>query len=143
MPQELYALDQVAELLGLHVRTIRGYVREGRLTGVRIGKQYRVGREDLEAFMGRPVTQPDPVRRQRYTEVSSIVQIDAIGRESAERLGKTVLAAVRGERPGDQPLRVDTVYDEERARLKVIVTGGLATTVGLLRLIGAVTEAEA
>jgi hypothetical protein len=31
-------------------------------------------------------------------------------------------------------LRVDTVYDEVRARLKIIITGSLTTTVGLMKL---------
>jgi hypothetical protein len=32
-------------------------------------------------------------------------------------------------------MRVDTLYDEQRGRLKIIVTGSLATTAGLLRMI--------
>ena len=52
MPQDLYSVEQVANLLDLHVRTVRNYVREGRLKAVRIGKQYRIAREDLEAMTG-------------------------------------------------------------------------------------------
>ncbi len=47
MPDELLSVEQVAELLGLHVRTVRNYVRDGRLKAVRIGKQYRITRTDL------------------------------------------------------------------------------------------------
>ena len=54
MYQELYSVEQVAERLGLHVKTVRNYVREGRLKAVRIGKQYRIAREDLAAMTGRP-----------------------------------------------------------------------------------------
>ncbi len=54
MSEELYSVEQVAERLGLHVRTVRSYVREGRLKAVRIGKQYRIGQADLEALTGRP-----------------------------------------------------------------------------------------
>lgn len=64
MPQQYYSVDQVAELLDLHVRTVRGYVRDGRLKATRIGKQYRIAREDLEAFTGRPApsSSPPPAR---------------------------------------------------------------------------------
>jgi len=58
-----YSVDQVASLLGLHVKTVRGYVRDGRLKAVRIGKQYRITREDLEAFAGQPVEPPQQVDR--------------------------------------------------------------------------------
>ena len=42
MDQDLYSVEQVAEQLGLHVKTVRNYVRDGRLKAVRIGKQYRM-----------------------------------------------------------------------------------------------------
>ena len=54
----------------------------GRLKAVRIGKQYRITREDLEAFTGYPVEPParETARRVRHVEVSSVVQVDAISR---------------------------------------------------------------
>jgi excisionase family DNA binding protein len=59
----MYSVEQVAERLGLHVRTVRSYVREGRLKAVRIGKQYRIAGEDLATMTGRPAAsfEPEPV----------------------------------------------------------------------------------
>ncbi|MFF0309830.1 helix-turn-helix domain-containing protein [Streptosporangium sp. NPDC004379] len=133
MSDRFYSVEQVAEHLGLHVRTVRNYVRDGRLTAVRIGKQYRIAHEDLEAFTGRPVPPPprETVRRQRHTDVSSIVEIDAVSRETADRLSTLLMVAATDRRPGDQPLRIETVYDEERARMKIIVLGGLRDTARL------------
>ena len=76
MSQELYSVEQVAERLGLHVKTVRNYVREGRLKAVRIGKQYRIAREDLEAMTGHSEPAHEPVVRNRHVEVSSIVEKD-------------------------------------------------------------------
>jgi excisionase family DNA binding protein len=59
MNEELFSVEQVADRLGLHVRTVRAYVRDGRLKAVRIGKQYRIARADLEALTGGPVP-PSP-----------------------------------------------------------------------------------
>ncbi|MFF3287370.1 helix-turn-helix domain-containing protein [Streptomyces sp. NPDC003023] len=133
--QQFYSVEQVAGLLDLHVRTVRTYVREGRLKATRIGKQYRIAREDLEAFTGGPVA--PPARSVRHAEASTIVQIDAIDREATIRLSNTVMAVVGGRRDGGggDPLRVETVYDEERAALKIIVLGGLDTTADLLKVI--------
>ena len=58
MGNDMYSVEQVAELLGLHVRTVRGYIRDGRLRAVRIGKQYRIARADLDALTGRPAPAP-------------------------------------------------------------------------------------
>ncbi|MFI9404110.1 helix-turn-helix domain-containing protein [Nocardia sp. NPDC052316] len=133
MNDRLYSVEQVAERLGLHVRTIRNYVRDGRLTAVRIGKQYRIAHEDLEAFTGRPVPAPlrETVERQRHAEVSSIVQVDAVDPGMADRLATLLMGAANTRSSGDEPLRIETMYDAERARLKVIVLGGLADTARL------------
>ena len=64
MSQELYSAEQIADLLNLHVRTVRNYVREGRLKAVRIGKQYRIAREDQPAG-GQPDLQRSGGRGQR------------------------------------------------------------------------------
>jgi excisionase family DNA binding protein len=137
--EELYSVEQVAQRLGLHVRTVRTYVREGRLKAVRIGKQYRIAAEDLDALTGRPAT--DPVRTARHIEVSAIVTVDAISRTDADRLSTLLTAAVAGPPTGD-PVRVQTVYEEERGRLKVVVLGDLTAATELLGLVSLVTTDE-
>jgi excisionase family DNA binding protein len=142
MTQELYSVEQVATRLGLHVRTVRNYVRNGRLKAIRIGKQYRIAREHLEALTGRPLaaswTEGETPRR--HVEVSSIVQIEAISVEAASRVTNAMMAATKGRPEADEPLRIDTIYDRERARLKVILTGSIATTASLLKFMAAYLE---
>ena len=139
---ELYSVEQVAERLGLHVKTVRNYVREGRLKAVRIGKQYRIAGEDLAALTGGsvPATPREDVQRTRHVEVSSVVAVDAISRQDADRVMTLVMAAVNGRREDDDPMRVQTVYDEERARLRILLLGGVQTSAELLRLVGALLE---
>src|SRR6202521_607073 len=110
MSDELYSVDQVAERLGLHVRTVRNYVRDGRLKAVRIGKQYRIAREDLEALTGHPAAASGSVSEpsRHHVEVSSIVQIEAIGFDTAGRVTSALMAAAKGRPEADQPLRIDT-----------------------------------
>jgi excisionase family DNA binding protein len=141
---ELYSVEQVAERLGLHVKTVRNYVREGKLKAVRIGKQYRIAGEDLAALTGgtMPVAAREEARRTRHVEVSSVVAIDAISRQDADRVMTFVMAAVNGQREDDEPMRVQTVYDEERARLRVMLLGGAQTSAELLRVLGALLDSR-
>ncbi|MEV7783328.1 helix-turn-helix domain-containing protein [Kitasatospora sp. NPDC088351] len=132
---QYYSVEQVAELLGLHVRTVRGYVRDGRLKATRIGKQYRITRSDLEAFTGTPAPAPEPERR--HAEASTVVRIDGVGVEEAARLSNTVMAAIAGPRAAGGRLFVETVHHEERSALKVIILGGLADTAELLAIVNA------
>lgn len=140
MGTEMYSVEQVAERLGLHVRTVRGYIRSGRLKAVRIGKQYRIARPDLEALTGQPATPPPAA--DRAVEVSSIVQVDGVGRAAADRLSTLVLAAANVGAPDARPLRVQHVYDEERQRMKLIILGGPGDTAELLRMVDAVVNAD-
>ena len=139
---QLYSVEQVAGSLGLHVKTVRGYVRDGRLKAVRIGKQYRIAATDLEEFTGHPVPPPagEAAWRRRHVEASCIVQIDAISPAAMSRLTTTVMAAVGGRSSDEAPLRIETVYDEERASLKIILLGDLDTVADLLKLIDTLAE---
>src|SRR5690606_41503039 len=86
---EHYTVEQAARLLGLHVKTVRGYVRDGRLKAVKIGKQYRIAREDLEAFTGLPLA---PAGAARRAEASVIVEVEGVDRALMDRLSTLVLA---------------------------------------------------
>ncbi|MEI9996328.1 MAG: helix-turn-helix domain-containing protein [Rhizomicrobium sp.] len=140
MAQDLYTVDEVARLLGLHVKTIRNFVRDGRLKAVRIGKSYRIARADLETLTGAALRTPAPVRRHRHVEVGCVVDIDAVDKDTAYRLTTVLTASAQGRPAGDAPLRIDTIYDEERARLKVIVNGSIDSTRVVLASIKALAE---
>jgi excisionase family DNA binding protein len=133
MSEELYSVEQVADRLGLHVKTVRNYVREGRLKAVRIGKQYRIARADLEAMTGRPEPPPEPVRRERHVEVSSIVEIDAVSPETANRLITGLIGAASG-------VRIETIYDATRGRMKIILVGGMEVNAAYFQMINAILE---
>jgi excisionase family DNA binding protein len=135
--RQLYSVEEVAALLGLHVKTVRGYVRDGRLDAVRIGRQYRIGAEALEAFTGQTMAPP---ATSRAVEVSSIVQIDDADRALADRVSTLVMSGLSGTPRDDGRLRVETAYDEGKTRLKIIILGGPESTAELLRLVGALLE---
>lgn len=140
---ELCSVEEVANELGLHVRTIRAYLRNGRLKGVRIGKQYRIRRQDVDALIGRSSSALGAaVSRHRSVDVSAIVQVDAISPDSANRITNMLMAAAKTPREEEHPLRVDTSYDEQLARLKVFVSGSVDTTVGMLRVVNHLARPE-
>jgi excisionase family DNA binding protein len=136
--KEWYALEEVADRLGLHVRTVRNYVRDGRLGAVRIGKQYRVSRADLHALTGGSA-RPDDAGGPRRIEVTSVLDVEGIGGAAGERLA----ALVAGLPKGPLAPHVDVVHEPERDRLKVIVVGSVEASVELLKFVGAIAEEAA
>lgn len=137
--QQYYSVDQVADLLGLHVKTVRAYVREGRLAATRIGKQYRIRRRDLEEFTGGPLAEEEHPAPQEvaHAEASTVVQIDGVDRATVDRL--TTLLTVTGRPEERGRAHVQVVHDPERSRLKVVIVGDLASTAVLLGYIDSLT----
>jgi excisionase family DNA binding protein len=135
-----YSLDQVADRLGLHVRTVRAYVRNGRLKAVRIGKQYRVAQEDLEAITGEADARRRRSARRRRAEVSCVVKMAAVTENMMLRATDHLRTAVKAPRDDDSELRVETIYDRGHAELNVIVIGSLSAAAGVFGLLGAVLD---
>ena len=142
MSQDLFSVMDIATRLNLHVKTVRNYVREGRLKATRIGKQYRVLRADLEAFTGHPVppTPSEIATRNRHVAVSAVVQIDAVSPEVAAQLENSLSAFVRGRTQPAEPLRTDAIYDRTIGHMKIILLGGTKDTGSALNLIAALLE---
>lgn len=52
--EKLYTAEDVAEITGLTLRTIRNYIKSGKLTGRRIGVQWRFTAADIQALFDAP-----------------------------------------------------------------------------------------
>lgn len=139
---DLLSVFDIAKRLNLHVKTVRGYVRDGRLKAVRIGKQYRIRRADLEEFTGLPLplTESERAKRRREVSVSCVVGIDAISPEASTRLESSLEAFAHREGDVAEPLRADTMYDQDIGHLKVTLFGGVNSTAAALKLIAALLE---
>lgn len=52
MNDELLTVNEVAQILKIHPFTIRLWLKQGKLSGVKIGGRWRVRRSALEGFIG-------------------------------------------------------------------------------------------
>ena len=138
---QLYTVERVAELLNLHVKTVRAYVRSGRLKAKRIGKQYRITRADLEEFAGTAaIDVPPPVARERHVIASAVIDADAVSPQAAERISTMVMAGLNAPGGDREAPRVDVIYYPERAKLRVTITASPDTAAGLMRLVKTLLE---
>ena len=143
MTSNLYSAEQVAGMLNLHVKTVRRYVRDGRLKAKRIGKEYRITRADLEAFAGEVRPAEKDVPRTRHVIASSIVDVDAISGNDSDRVTTMIMASLNARRgEGDFP-RVDSIYYPEQGRLRVTITASLVLTCELIQMIDVLLKDQA
>jgi excisionase family DNA binding protein len=139
----LYSVEQVAELLNLHAKTVRRYVRDGRLKAKRIGKEYRIARADLEAFAGAVQPAAKEVPRTRHVIASSIVDVDAISSRDSERVTTFIMASLNSRKGEPDFPRVDTIYYPEQAKLRVTITASPELTCELIRMIDVLLKDQA
>jgi len=144
MAQHLYTVEQAAEILDLHVKTIRRYIHDGRLKAKRIGKEYRITRADLEEFTGgaMPGQAANAVARTRQVIASSIVDVDAISPEESHRITTYVMASLNSRRgEGDFP-HVNSIYYPEMGKLRITVTANPTLTASMLQMINSLLESK-
>lgn len=56
---KLYDLDEVVELLGLNIQTIRIYIKEGKLKASKVGRKYVVTEDAIKEFLKANEVQPN------------------------------------------------------------------------------------
>ena len=127
----LRTVDEAAERLKLHPKTVLRYIREGRLPATRIGKAYRIQRADLDAFAGVPA---QPATAPSDATVTSIVDIPGVEATLAQKWARSVTNALNA-KPQGAPFRADVVYEPERSHLKIIIVGSPGDTANLMGLI--------
>ena len=136
----MYSVDEVAGILGLHVRTVRGYVRDGRLKAVRIGKQYRITEADLQTFTGGALHEPHTVLAPAEVSVTAIVHIAGAGRRLMDRVSTHAVAAA-ATASNDRPrLDIHTIYDESRDDLRVVIFGDADEAAAMVSLINTLAK---
>lgn len=73
--EQLYTSRQAADILQVHVKTVEGWIRAGRLKAVRAGRFWRVRESDLKAFLGEPPTEPpSPAGAQLASEINRVLE---------------------------------------------------------------------
>jgi len=133
--EEVYTVEQFAERLKLHPKTVLRFIRDGRLRAVKVGKSYRILRSDMEAMTGY-------VRGagQTAVRVTSIVDIPDVAPEFAQHLGRALPSLRMGREAPAEPLSLEVAYDPARRHLKVVIVGSPPDTASMLHMVQVLAE---
>lgn len=132
MSGNIVTVEQAAEQLHLHPKTVLRYIRKGRLPATRVGKSYRIARAKLDAFAGVTSDQSEAAVGVRVT---CIVDIPDVSIQAAERLA-TFLQTAAIASPGDTPpLHLQTAFDPLAKSMKVVLIGGPSDVTELLEML--------
>lgn len=130
MLEEFYTVEQAAERLSLHPKTVLRCIHDGRLRGTRIGKAYRIMRSDLDSFAGASAEPTQP-----STKVTSIVEIADLSLAASQRIANLLNAAAMGENVPTGPVHISTAYDPSAESMKIVIIGPPRDTASLIKLV--------
>lgn len=153
MEDKFYTINQVAEILDLHHKTIRNFINAGKLRASKIGKQWRISEEDLNSFMDVNKTHGEEeqmidfstnevqaVTTDRRVRVSTVVDMEAVNKDEYIYISNTLIAIMNGKDEKMQNSTVNMKYYEKECRLKVLLWGGLQFMEEILEVISMLSE---
>ncbi|MBL4934535.1 helix-turn-helix domain-containing protein [Clostridium sp. YIM B02515] len=157
MEGKFYNIDQVAEILGMHHKTIRKFIAEGKLGASKVGKQWRISSQDLNAFMEQKVSADNKqveadeeikisanetnsrVIRPKIN-VSTVIEVNELGKEQYMRISNTLIAVMNSKDPSLGNSTINMKYNEREDRLKIMLWGTMKFTEEMLSIISLLTD---
>lgn len=128
----LYTVESAASALGLHAKTVLRYIREGRLPAQKVGKAYRIGHDELEAFAGMPLRRAFSGPALRTTSITDVAGIDV---KQAQHLATALQTAILSRDHSAEPINLQTAFDPAAGVFKIVGHGSPADIGKLLELI--------
>ncbi len=132
MSEVLVSVEQAAEELRLHPKTVLRYIRDGRLPATRVGKSYRIARARLDAFAGIASGKSESSVSARAT---CIVDIPDIAKDGAERMAMFLQAIAMAGTAETSPLQLQTAFDPPARSMKVVAIGSPSDVGRLLEML--------
>ncbi len=142
MDDSFYSAEQVAEMLGMHIKTIQRYMREGVLSATRIGNRWRVSGHDLSAFTERPGAEKPSASAEAQVKASTVLDIRVDSRDGAIRIVNTLTAVLNGKPPEYGESTLTAQFIEPERTVRVALWGTLRFTQAMLGYVAALTNGE-
>lgn len=154
MEEKFYTIDQVANILEMHHKTIRKFIKDGKLKANKVGKQWRVSQEDLNNFMDVKSENEDKDNNGiefmlnasknlvsiPKVNVSTVVEINGISDNEYSRLSSLLLALTNNPTSISSGSTINLKYTENENRLRVMLWGDIKFIEDMLSSISLLIE---
>lgn len=157
MEEKFYTIDQIAEILGMHHKTIRKFITEGKLRANKVGKQWRISGHDLSLFMEDnnvnirnnkseceniefSNTNLDSNDKTSKINISTVIDINEIDMDEHRRISNTLLALMNSKDSKMSNSTINIKYYENSKNLKIMLWGDIEFTKEMLDFISTITD---
>ncbi len=135
MKAKYYTVEEVAELINSHPKTIQRYIREGRLKAQKIGRRWQISGHDLSVFVegtddsvqaGSSVgVQTIFESATRAVSVSTVIDIPVNDITEAARILNWLTASVHSRERDDSYTTMSSQYIKSERKVRVMLWGNL------------------
>lgn len=158
MENKFYTIDQVAEMLEMHHKTIRKFITEGKLVANKVGKQWRISGHDLSLFLekndekfdAKKINEEQSVSFSTTSEnveiaeskinVSTVVDINEIDMDEYMRISNMLLAVMNCKDSEMKKSTLNMKYNKEEKRLRIMLWGSVKFIENMLSTISILVE---
>ena len=138
MAQNMYSIKQTAQILNLHPKTVRRFIREGKITAVKIGREWRISQENLKEYAHAELALPKEANKTENKDisnsdakapsihVSTVIEMSNTDSEEASRISNSLIALLNNKDPAWGQTRYDFDYQPETQRARFILYGSPA-----------------
>lgn len=158
MENKFYTIDQVAEMLGMHHKTIRKFITEGKLVANKVGKQWRISGHDLSLFLEKndekfdtkKINEEQSVSFSTTSEnveiveskinVSTVVDINEVDMDEYMRISNMLLAVMNCKDSEMKKSTLNMKYNKEEKRLRIMLWGSVKFIENMLSTISILVE---
>lgn len=158
MDEKFYTIEQIAGILGMHHKTIRKFITEGKLRANKVGKQWRISGHDLSIFI-----EDNNISSQNKTEnenenvefsansidsntkaskinISTVIDINEIAMDEHRRISNTLLALMNSKDSKMSNSTINMKYYKNNKNLKIMIWGDIEFTKEMLDFISTITD---
>lgn len=142
--QTYYTVEQAAELLALHPKTIQRYIREGRLQAKKIGKSWRIAEHELRIFAEHTETSGSRATTNHQPEdrvlISSVVDIEIDNFDQGTRIASMLTSAMNGTYSQFGRTAMHVHHLEYENKVRISLWGSISFIQSMLDLISVIME---
>ncbi len=115
-------------MLSLHPKTVRRFIREGKIAGKKIGREWKVTHKDFVTYTHGEFSESEgeprvyETRENRIT-VSAVVELYERESEEASRISNSLIAMLNTKDPSWGNARYDLIYHPEEGKARFILYG--------------------
>ncbi|MCC3868030.1 helix-turn-helix domain-containing protein [Terrisporobacter mayombei] len=160
MEEKFYTVDQIAEILGMHHKTIRKFITEGKLRANKVGKQWRISGHDLSLFMEdnnvnvRNNNEAENEKIEFSTSnksinnkvnkinISTVVDINEVDMDEYKRISNMLLAVMNSKDSKMSNSTINLKHYQKDRDLKIMLWGNMDFTKEMLDFISTITEGK-